>query len=91
MVKKKKKLIGKTINLQFDDTVINSYKITDMLPTIETLEGRGKLYKCSTDWENKNVEGAYPMLEFDAQTLDELLKDSIAVCPFMPNLKYRIT
>lgn len=83
-----KELIGKKINVEFNGTVINSYKITEILPTMQSMEGRGKLYKCSVDWENKNIAGAYPILEFDAQTLNELVEKNLAICPFMSNLYY---
>ena len=94
MVKKYKKLIGKKINMEFEGKAINSYKITEILPTLENMEGRGKLYKCSVDWENKDVAGAYPVLDFDTQTLDELLKHGKALCPMPPfyaSLAYVIT
>ena len=63
-----------------------------MALTQKIMEGRGKIYQCRVDWENKNLSGAYPFMEFDAQTLDELLKDDLSACPtpFMSNLYYII-
>ena len=83
-------LLNKKIDVGFGKTVINSYTITDMLPTLQVEEGRGKMYKCSVDWTNKDLAGAFPELNFDAQTLDELLEKGQSVCPFMPSLYYKI-
>jgi len=85
---KYKELIGKKINVNWNEKTINSYKITEISPTTRNLEGRGLLYKCSLDWENKDIEGAFPILEFDTKTLDELLEKGLATCPGLPNLYY---
>lgn len=89
-MEKYKDLLDKKINLCFGKTVINSYTITDMLPTLQVEEGRGKMYKCSVDWTNKEIAGSFPELNFDTQTLDELLEKGQSVCPFMPAVYYKI-
>jgi hypothetical protein len=89
-MEKYKVLIGKKINLEFNGTALNSYKITEMLPTDESMEGRGKMFKCSVDWEKKELAGAEPTLSFDEQTLDELIETGKSVCPLFSNLHYKI-
>ncbi len=81
-------LLQKKINVELDGNVVNSYKITSILPTKDTLAGRGKLYNCSVDWENKQMVGAHPNLTFDAQTLNDLTDNNCAISPFMPTLRY---
>lgn len=79
--------------MEFNGQVLNSYKLTEIRPTDRLmigLEGSGKIYSCSVDWDNKKAVGAYPVMDFDEQTLNGLFKEGLAICPMMPNLVYRI-
>ncbi len=92
-MEKYKPILNKKINLEFDGKILNSYKITEMKPTekfLVGLEGSGKVYECSVDWQDKKSVGAYSVMGFDEQTLNGLLEEGLAVCPTMPNLVYRI-
>lgn len=89
-MEKYKDLLNKKINVVFGKTVINSYTITDILPTLQVEEGRGKMYKCDIDWANKEIAGTFPVLNFDTRTLDELLEKGQSACPFMSALSYKI-
>jgi hypothetical protein len=82
-------LIGKKINLEFNGFAINSYKITSMTPTNENMDGQGKLYKCSVDWEKVIIE-TESLLSFDTKTLDDLIDKGKAVCPIFSNLYYKL-
>ena len=88
-MEKYKVLLNKKINMEFSGNVLNSYKITEMKPTdrfMVGLEGSGKVYECLVDWEDKQAVGAIPMMNFDEQTLNDLLVNGYSVCPFMPSL-----
>ncbi len=89
-MEKYKILLNKKINLCHINTIINSYKITEMLPTDKSIDGRGKLYKCSMDWKNKNIAGAYPSLDFDEKTLNDLLTTNKTCSPFTDTIFYQI-
>lgn len=82
-------LIGKKINNEFNGDVFNSFTIREIIPTSEFMEGRGRMYDCPVSWE-KIMEGSYPVLKFEEQTLKDLLTKGVAVCPFLPQLKYVI-
>lgn len=87
-----KELLQKKINVEFNGMILNSYKLTEIRPTerfMVGLEGQGRMYNCSVDWANKNIDGAYPTMDFDEQTLDGLADKGLSVCPMMPNLVYR--
>ncbi len=86
---KYKELIGKKINVGLNGQTVNSYKITKMLSTHRGMGNRGRIYECHVDWENKDMAEAPLIMDFDAQTLDELLTGT-SICPFMPNLYYKL-
>jgi len=90
-MKKYKHIVNKKINIQFNDMVLNSYKITEMRPTerfMVGLEGSGRIYDCSIDWHDKKMVGAHPTMDFDEQTLDGLAEQGFSICPFMSNMAY---
>jgi hypothetical protein len=89
--KKYKKLIGKHIDVMFYDKAINSYVITEIIPTVSKWQGwehRGQMYKCPVEWENKEIAKDYPYMDFDVQTLDDLIKTGEAQSPMMANMSF---
>jgi len=88
-MEKYKKLIGKNMDVVYNKDVLYSQKITTISIIDETLEGRGKLYKCSMEYD-RSILNSSPTLDFDEQTLNELLEKNISICPSMQNLFYII-
>lgn len=87
-MEKYKKLINKKINLENNGTIINSYKITEIIPTgrfMVGLEGSGNVYNCPVVWENKELGKDYPTMEFSENVFEELLKDGVSYMPFSNN------
>lgn len=64
-------LIGKKINLVFGTIIVNSYKITRIVPTDRNGGSRGQVYDCDVEWKKK-IKEAHPVMGFDTQTLEEL-------------------
>ncbi len=92
-MEKYKTLLNKKINVEFNGTVLNSYWITDIKVTdrfIPQLESRGKVHTCSVNWQITGVAGAIPVMDFEEQTLKDLLENGFSVCPTLPNLIYRL-
>lgn len=83
-----KELLNVKINLEYLGQVLNSYKITRIRPTerfMVGLEGSGRIYNCMVNWENKNIEGAYPTMDFPENVFEEFLKDGVSYMPFSDN------
>ncbi len=89
-MEKYKPLLNRRITVEYNGKHINAYKITEITPTDEIMEGRGKIYLCEIEWHMKDLPGAYPKLGFDTQTLDELVEGAQANCPGIPGLIYRM-
>lgn len=86
-------LLNKKINVEFNGTILNSYYIKKMRPTdryVTGYESRGIIHNCDVDWEITGVAGAIPVMDFEEQTLDDLMNNGFSVCPTLPNLIYRL-
>lgn len=86
-------LIGIWINSEYDGEVFNSWKILSMKPTnrhIVGLEGNGRIWDCPVKWKKSLPEAPPAEMGFDEQTLDELLVNKYAVCPYDDKLIFRI-
>lgn len=83
-------LIDKKINVVLDGKVLNSFKFKQIVPTTGSVEGRGSMLKCSCDWEIKGMTGCDHILDFDEQTLRELLQSKKSCYPGEMNLYYEI-
>ncbi len=86
-------LINKRIVLSFCGQPLNAYKLTAINATdrfMAGLEGQGRIYSCDADWENKDIDGALPVMDFDEETLDALLSNGQANAPFMRELVFKI-
>jgi len=86
-------LLNRKILFEFSKTIINSFKLTSIVPMDMVIEGRGKVYLCDVDWENKAiVDPSMYQLEYDTQTLTDLRDNGYANSPegFLP-MKYIIS
>lgn len=88
-MEKYKVLLNKKINVNLMDMTMNSYKIVKMFPAHDAMPGRGRLYQCTIEWD-KEMPGADARMDFDEQTMDELIANKKAMCPFMANLYYEM-
>lgn len=75
-------LLGKWVKLNFNHLQINRFKFIEITRTKEIFpSGRGCIFVCSVEWEKKII-GAYPVLDFDEQTLSELNSKGVSQYPF---------
>ena len=85
-------LIGKKINIHFNDDVINTYKIKTIKDTgriLVGLEGTGKIFVCDVDFDNKEISKGIKKMEFPASVFDDLINTGIARNPMQPNMYFK--
>lgn len=83
-------LLNRKINFEHNGVVINSFKLLSIKYTPRQMKGRGRLYLCMVEWENKDLIGADPKLCFDFKTLEDLYNDKLAISPIGETMLYEM-
>lgn len=83
-------LLNRKINFEHNGVVINSFKLLSIKYTPRQMKGRGRLYLCMVEWDNKDLAGADPILSFDFKTLEDLYNDKLAFSPMGKIMLYRM-
>lgn len=85
-MEKYKSLIGKEIELEFNNEILDFFKIINIKQIPHRMPERGRLYRGDVEW-CKNKKSTW--MEFDEQTLDELLTGR-SNSPLMKNCCFKI-